>query len=91
MEYQPGYCGPLTGDDADPLIAGFIVADANKSVIVVASGPSFLPNSILFLILRFMLLTWLLELSFLRDSMTIGRIVQMLTTLRIVVVHPLMT
>lgn len=40
-----GYCGPLTGDDADPLIAGFIVADANKSVIVVASGPS-LPSEL---------------------------------------------
>lgn len=40
-----GYCGPLTGETADPLIAGFIVADANKSVIVVASGPS-LPSDL---------------------------------------------
>ena len=40
-----GFCGPLTGDNADPLIAGFIVADANKSVIVVASGPS-LPSDL---------------------------------------------
>ena len=40
-----GYCGPLTGDNADPLIASFIVADANKSVIVVASGPS-LPSDL---------------------------------------------
>lgn len=40
-----GYCGPLTGDNADPLIAGFIVSDAQKSVIVVASGPS-LPSDL---------------------------------------------
>jgi hypothetical protein len=40
-----GYCGPLTGANADPLIAGFIVTDANKSVIVVASGPS-LPSDL---------------------------------------------